>query len=504
MLQAGNRRWWALGALALIGVVVGLDLTVLNLALPTLSVALHASTGQLQWFVDAYSLVLAAALLPAGLLGDRLGRKRMLLVALAVFGLGSLACAYAPTAGLLIGARVALGLGAAFLVPLSLAVLPVLFTDAERPKAIAVVMVGTMLAYPLGPILGGWLLTRFWWGAVFLINVPIILLTFLAVALLMPESRGSAPPALDTGGILTSSAGLVALIYGTIRAGSHGWGNPLALAALAAGLLLLALFTVWERRTRQPLVDLGLFTSAGFTWGTILTAIVSFAMFGILFALPQYFQEVRGIDALGTGVRILPMIGGLLIGAPLADRLAGWIGRKASVALGFGILAAALALGASTGLHTESTFAVIWLAQGGMGLGFALPTAMDAALGALSAERSGVGSALIQAVRQAAASIGVAILGSVLDSAYHSGLHVGGLPPTAAAAIRQSVAAGAAAARSLDSPALLAMVHTAFVFGLDLMLAVCGALAAAGMVLALSFLPRHGRGIAEAEGRRAE
>lgn len=504
MAQSGGRRWWALAALSLVGVIVGLDLTVLNLALPTLALALHASTGQLQWFIDAYSLVLAAALLPAGLLGDRYGRKRVLILALAVFGAGSLVCAYAPSPGVLVAARALLGLGAAFLIPLSLSVLPVLFTDAERPRAIAVVMVGTMLAYPLGPILGGWLLTRYWWGSVFLINVPVVVLALFAVGLLMPESRGEERRSLDGGGILASSAGLVALIYGAIRVGSRGWGDAGTLLALAAGIALLSGFTLWERRMRQPLVDLDLFRSRGFTWGTILTAVVSFAMFGILFALPQYFQEVRGVDALGSGVRMLPLIAGLLIGAPTADRLAARAGVRGAVALGFGILAVALGLGATTDMASGGAFGAAWLAVGGLGLGFAMPTAMDAALGALSAERSGVGSALIQAVRQAAASIGVAILGSVLNSAYRGRLHAAGVPAAAAGAVRESVSAGVAVARRLGSAALLQTVRSAFVHGMDVMLWICGGLAAAGVVLALAFLPRSARDVAEKDPVRSE
>src|SRR6266851_6690692 len=180
LASTGTRRWWALAALALSVLVVGLDLFVLNLALPTLSSDLHASSGDLQWFVDAYSLVLAAALLPAGLLGDRIGRKRLLAVALALFGLASLACAYATSAGELIAARAVLGLAAAVILPLSLAVLPVLFTPAERPRAIAAVGGATFLGYPIGPILGGWLLDHFWWGSVFLINIPVVVIAIVA------------------------------------------------------------------------------------------------------------------------------------------------------------------------------------------------------------------------------------------------------------------------------------------------------------------------------------
>jgi MFS family permease len=197
MSNTERRRWLALGALALSVLVVGLDLTVLNLALPTLGTDLHASTSDLQWFVDAYSLVLAAALLPAGLLGDRLGRKKMLIGALVLFGVASLACAYSRSSAELVAARALLGVGAAVIMPLSLAVLPVLFRPEERQKAIAVVMSAVFIGYPLGPLLGGWLLDNFWWGSVFLINVPVIVLALVAVALLMPESRSERRPRVD-------------------------------------------------------------------------------------------------------------------------------------------------------------------------------------------------------------------------------------------------------------------------------------------------------------------
>src|SRR5215469_12471418 len=221
----GRRRWWALGALALSVLVVGLDLFVLSLALPTLAVDLHASTGELQWFVDSYSLVLAAALLPAGLLGDRIGRKKLLIGALVTFGIASLACAYSSSTGELIAARSVLGLAAAVILPLALAVLPVMFTPAERPRAIAIVGGATFVGYPLGPILGGWLLDNYWWGSVFLINVPIVVIAVIAVTWLMPESRSEHRPRIDVVGTVLSSAGLTALTYGFIAAGQHGWSS---------------------------------------------------------------------------------------------------------------------------------------------------------------------------------------------------------------------------------------------------------------------------------------
>ena len=231
--------------------VVGLDLTVLNLALPVLSAQLHASTTDLQWFSASYSLVLAAALLPAGLLGDRVGRKKMLLIALVVFGASSAACAFAGSPGELIAARAVLGLGAAVIFPMSIAVLPVLFTPDEQPRAIAVVMGATFLAFPIGPLLGGWLLDNFWWGSVFLINVPVVVLALVAVGLLMPESHGARSRRIDVPGIVLSSLGLAGLTYGCIKAGANGWGNPVALVTILGGVAVLAVFVAWERRARR-------------------------------------------------------------------------------------------------------------------------------------------------------------------------------------------------------------------------------------------------------------
>ena len=496
-MAAGRRRWWALGALAVSGRVVGLDLTVLNLALPTLAVGLHVTNGGvLQWFVVSYSLVFAAMLLPAGLLGDRYGRKKLLLVALVVFGVASLACAYSTSAGQLIAARALLGLGAAFIVPLSVAVIPVLFSEDERQRAITVVMGMTMVAYPIGPILGGWLLTHFWWGSVFLINVPVIAVALVAVALLMPESRSSHRARIDYVGVLLSSVGLTVLSYGLIEAGQKGWGDAVNLLAMAVGVLVIVAFVAWERavprrRTARPLIDLTLFRSRGFTWGTILATLVSFAMFGLLFTVPTYYEAIVGVGPLGAGVRLLPMIGGLVIGAVLADRLARSVGGKLTVAWGFLLLAAGLLMGALTTVGSGYGYAAVWVVVIGAGLGFALPGAMNAALGALSAERSGVGSALIMALRQVGGTFGVAILGSILSSAYRSGLQAVVVPAGLAATVRDSVSEGVAVAHKLASVALFDTVRAAFVHAMDVMLVVCTAIAVVGIVLALVFLPKR-------------
>jgi len=519
------RKWWALVAIAASVLVVGLDLTVLNLALPTISGDLHASTSDLQWVSDAYSLVLAAAMMPAGLLGDRFGRKKVLLTALVLFGLSSAACAYAGSVGELIAARAVLGIGAAAIFPLSLSVIPVLFAPEERQKAIALMASATFISFPIGPIVGGYLLDNFWWGSVFLINVPVVALALIAVAFLLPESRSERRPSLDVVGVILSSAGLAGLTYGFIRAGQSSWTNPAALATIAAGVVVLALLVAWERwLTRRyaddggtprgggfggirPLIELRLFRSAGFTWGTILATLVSFAMFGIFFAMPLYFQEVRGVNAMGSGLRLLPMIGGMIIGMIGGTRLAsprkgtdGAPGRppranvKVLVTVGFTLMAIMLGVGANTTISSGTGFAAIWFAGFGLGLGLAMPQTMNAALSALSAERSGSGSALISALRQVGATIGVAVLGTVLDSVYRSHLAVTHLPAASAAAAKASVVEGVSIAHRLGSAALLSSSRSAFVTGLDTMLWVCGGIAVASAILALLFLPRRAEG----------
>src|SRR6266705_206197 len=238
------RKWWALVAIAASVLAVGLDLTVLNLALPTIATDLHASTSDLQWISSAYSLVLAAVMLPAGLRGDRLGRKKVLLAALVLFGVSSAVCAYATGTGELIAARAVLGIGAAAVFPLSLSVIPVLFAPEERQRAIALMASATFISFPIGPVVGGYLLDHFWWGSVFLINVPVVALALIAVAFLLPESRSAQRPGVDVLGVILSSAGLAGLTYGFIQA---GWTDAAALGTIAAGVAVLVVLVGWER-----------------------------------------------------------------------------------------------------------------------------------------------------------------------------------------------------------------------------------------------------------------
>jgi EmrB/QacA subfamily drug resistance transporter len=487
------RRWWALGAMAVSLIVVGLDLTVLNVALPTLATDLGASTSQLQWFANAYTLVLAALLLPAGLLGDRFGQKWLLLGALVLFGAASLACSFASTPGQLIAGRAVLGIGAAFLIPLSMSLLNVLFAPGERARAMTIWVMANSLGIPLGPVIGGWLLDNYRWGSVFLINLPLVAIGAVAVAFLVPASRGHRSGKIDVPGILLSGAGLVALTYGFIAAGDRGWGDTVTLASIATGAMLIAVFVFWQTRAKDALVDLTLFRMPTFTWSTLLATLASFAMMGLLFVLPQLFQAVQGADALQTGLRLLPVIGGLMVGAKVAERLIGAVGVKATVVSGFALMTAGLAVGAFTDAADGYGFVAVWMSLVGLSIGFVLPPAMGLAMGALTPERSGAGSGLIQALRQVGGTIGVAILGTVLNSAYRDSLDVTGLPAPAADAARDSASGALAIAGQLGSPALAESAREAFVHAMHATLWTASAVALLALVLAAAFLPRGGK-----------
>ncbi|WP_018758519.1 MFS transporter [Paenibacillus terrigena] len=491
MNNQANRRWWIMGSLAIGILAVGLDMTILNLALPFLALDMHASNTELQWFADAYNLVFAAALLPAGMLGDRFGRKKMLLVGLVVFGASSLACAYAGSPWELIVGRAFLGLGAAFLVPLSMSIIPVLFAEHERSKAIAVWMMANAIGIPLGPVLGGWLLDHYAWGSVFLINIPLIVIALAAVTLFMTESSSREKQSIDGVGILTSSLGLTGITFGVIEVGERGWGDGLTLITLIGGLAFTIGFILWERRSKHPLIDLSIFRSKRFTGGMLFATLISFAMFGILFIMPQYFQGIEGVEALSAGLRILPLIGGLLVGSRVSDGLHARAGTRITITAGFCLLAIGFILGANTSIDSEYGYAAIWMTIVGLGIGLALPASMDEAMSALSMERSGVGSALLMALRQVGGTLGVAILGTVLNTGYREHMNVSGLPSADAEMIQRNLSAGVTVARQLSSNELMASVKSSFVHGMGATFWTCGAVSAAGIILTLMIVQKR-------------
>jgi EmrB/QacA subfamily drug resistance transporter len=486
---ADPRRWLALGALVASTLVISFDITVLNVALPSMAAQIHADTGDLQWIVDSYTVVFAAAMLPAGLLGDRFGRRRMLVAGLVVFLAGALIGTLAHSSGPVIAARTVMGLGGAFVMPLALSVIPSLFGPAERPKAVAITSTAMALGMPLGPIIGGSLLAHFWWGSVFLINIPLVGIGIAACVLLLPETRDPAAPRVDTITTVCAAAGLGALVYGIIEAPDRGWADPVVLLALAASVVLIIGLVLRERGVPRPMLDLTLLRRRGFVWNAVAATLVTLILTGLLFVLPSYLQTVLGHDAFGTGLRLLPMMGGLTVAARLSGALVRRFGPRPVIAAGLLVLSAAAFLGATTSSGDGYGACVAWQVPAGLGFGLAVVPAMDGALSALPRDRAGSGTGLLQTLRQTGSAIGVAVLGSLLAAGYRDRLDTRHLTGSAAHAARDSVVGAHGVAARLGDRALATSANSAYVHGMDVTIATCGGTALVAAILIALFMP---------------
>ncbi|WP_078877155.1 MFS transporter [Streptomyces sp. 150FB] len=488
-----DRRWWALGALVASMLVLGFDTTILNVALPTMAARLGATTGQQQWMADVYVVVFASLMLPAGLLGDRFGRRRMLLTGLGVFLAGSLVGAFVHSVELVIVARAAMGVGAALVMPLAMSVLPSLFrAPADRVKAVGIISAASALGLPLGPIVGGWLLEHFWWGSIFVINIPMVAISIAACVFLLPETRDPSSPKVDVLSAALTVLGLGSLIYGIIEAPGRGWGSALVVGTLTAGVLLLGALVLRERRVIRPMLDMTLLCHRGFLLNTLAATLVMFVLSGLLFLLPVYLQAVLGHDAFGTGLRLLPMMGGLLVAARTSGKLAARLGPRLVISAGLVVLAFAAFLASSTTVDSGYGTTALWLSIAGLGFGFTVVPSMDAALGALPADRAGSGSGLLLTVRQTGGAIGIALLGSLLAATYGDRLSTAGLPAAAADSARDSVVAAHIVADRLRLPDLTASANSAYVHGMDTAMVVCGIAALAAALLVAVLLPNPG------------
>jgi EmrB/QacA subfamily drug resistance transporter len=495
-------RWLGLAALTISGLVLGLDITILITAIPTLSVKLNATTDQLQWMSAAYTLSLAGFMLPAGVLGDRLGRKRLLLVGVITFGISSVVASQMTSANGLIVMRAVMGLSGAIVMPLVTSIIPAMFAEDERQRAIGISGAGAFIGLPLGPLLSGWLLTHYDWGSIFLINAPVAVIAAIGVWFFVPESKDPNPKRLDWVGAMLEVLGVTGLVYGIIEEPVHGWGHLQVAGPIIGGLLLILAFVVWQLRTRAPLVDLNLFKNRRFSLGTLAFTVVGFAMTGVMFVLTPYLQVVQGNDAQGTGLRLLPMIGAMMVGAVSTDWLAKRVGSKVMIASGFAGTAVAMFLLSRVG--ADSGYGLVALALGVMGISiaFAMIPSLDAILGTLPAGETGAGSALTRAIQNVAASFGVAVMGSILNSAYQSHLlpHLAGLPANVQAAAQSSVAVAAAIAHRLPGPIganLLRAADQAYAQGMaDVMLVTAGMALACALTMAL-LLPSSAYGRAQ-------
>ncbi len=414
-----RRRWLILGVLCASVLVVVLDGTIVNVALPTLATELGASTSQLQWIVDAYVLVFAGLLMAAGSFGDRVGRKGVMMAGLALFAAFSALGATADSPGALIAWRAAMGVGAALMFPATLAILVNVFTVAkERAVAIAVWAATAGLAVAVGPVTGGWLLEHFWWGSVLMINVPVVAVALIAIAVLVPTSRDTTIERFDPLGTLLSIAGITTLVWAVIEGPDNGWSSPRSIGAFALAATLLVAFVAWERHTDHPMLDVSVFTNLRFTAGSVAVTFAFFALMGFVFLVTQYFQFVRGYGTLEAGVRTVPFAVFTASTAPIAAKLAERIGTKRVVSAGLVSMAVGFAVAAVTGANSPYAIVVLAMLFLGGGLGLVQAPATEAIMGSVPPAKAGVGSAVNDTARELGSTLGVAIVGSVFASIY--------------------------------------------------------------------------------------
>jgi len=492
-----SRRWLTLAVLCVTSLLVSLDTTVLNAALPSIVRTLGATTSQLQWIVDAYAVVFAGLLLSMGGLGDRLGRKWLFMAGLLVFGAGSALAAYSGGADRLMVSRAIMGAGAAALMPGTLSILTNVFTEAgERVRAIGVWSGATGLGVAIGPILGGYLVTHFWWGSVFLVNVPVVVIGLIAAIWLVPNSRDQDGSRADPVGAALSFLGLGTLLWAIIEASGRGWSSPSIIGSLVAAMVMLASFVVWERHTDHPLLPLGFFRNRRYSVAIAALALTLFALLGMFFLMTQYLQSVLGYSALGAGFRIAPVAVALLVVAPISVLLARRFGTKVVVAAGLALVALGLGLLSTTSSADAYSHCIIPFAILGVGVALALAPSTESIMGSLPTGRAGVGSATNDAAMQVGGALGVGVLGTALNLRYHHILDPLLVNAGVGAPVRRVIGSSlggalavAARAPGREGTALVLEARHAFVQGMDLALIIAAGVVAVAAILVGLLLP---------------
>jgi EmrB/QacA subfamily drug resistance transporter len=492
-----NRPIPALAVICLSVFVISVDATIVNVALPTLSRELGADTAQLQWIVDAYTLVMSGLLLSAGSLSDRYGRRGWLSSGLALFAITSTVAAQASSADALIAARAAMGIGAAVIFPTTLGLITNIFTDpVPRAKAIGVwaAMVGVGVA--AGPITGGWLLEHFWWGSIFLVNVPIAVLAIIGGVLFVPTSRDPAAPRVDVPGVILSAVGVTTLVYTVIEAPTWGWGSPRVAVGFICAAIVLVAFAQWERRSTHPMLDVSVFVNRRFSGGSLAVTAGFLTLFGFIFVITQYFQFIKGYSAFETGVRLLPVAVSIAVASVLGPRVVERVGTTDVVAAGLAVFAAGLAWASTADAATPySQIAMQMLLLGG-GLGLTTAPATEAIMGSLPADKAGVGSAVNDTTRELGGTLGVAIVGSIFASIYSGRLGAASALTALPADVRSAMQRSMALAHKVigQLPAghdadIRNAVNRAFLDGLQVGSLVCAGIALAAAVIIVWLLP---------------
>ncbi|WP_432059168.1 MFS transporter [Streptomyces sp. S1] len=503
-----RRRWAILGVLMLSLLIVVLDNSILNVAVRTIAApaptGLGATQSELEWAINSYTLVFAGLLFTSGLLGDRLGRKKVLLFGITVFGIGSALAAFSGSPGELIAFRAVMGLGAAFVMPATLAVLMNVFERDEQPKAIGIWAGGVGLAIAIGPITGGLLLEHFWWGSIFLVNVPVVLLALVLMVRLVPDSRDPRPGRVDVPGVLLSVVGLVLLVYGIIRGGELAdFTDVTVLAPVLGGLAVLVGFVLHERRSDHPAIDMAYFRKPAFSAAVAAIALVFFALMGVTFFSAFYLQSVRGYSALQSGLLLLPLAVAQMAFAPRARLVVERLGARVVCAAGMLLVALGLAAFALFDASTPVwVLEVVFFLQGA-GMAHIMPPVTVAIMQALPREKAGSGSAINNTFRQVGGALGVAVLGSVLSSVYRGEIegHLDGVPAALRATAGESVEATLAVAEKLGPAGrdLVAPAYQAFLDAMHVTAIASAAIALAGAVVVAAFLPGRAQAAPDAQ-----
>src|SRR5213080_2178409 len=465
--------------LALMMVVAGV--ASLNVALPGIARDTGASQTELEWIVDAYAIVFAALLLPAGAIGDRFGRKPLLAVGLALFGAASLAALFVDSPGTLIAIRAVLGVAAALIMPVTLSVITTIFPPEERGKAVGTWVGVAAGGAVIGLLTSGILLHFFSWSSIFALNVVLAAVALAGTLLIVPATRESRPPRLDPVGTLISVLGLAAIVFGTIEGPDRGWSDPLTLAALVGGFAGVGLFIVWELNRREPMLDPRNFLRRGFGAGSLSITVQFFAFFGFLFLVLPYLQLVLGYSPLQAAAALLPMAVVVIPLSRFAPKIAGRIGVRVTGPLGLGLMATGFIVLSTLGTDASYWHLLAGLLPLGAGMALSGSPATTAIVASLPREKQGVASAINDVSRELGGALGIAVLGSILNTAYRSGVdqHTAGLPAALADKARNSVGAAQAIGHRLGAPDLVAHANSAFVHGVSLAL-----LAGAGALIA--------------------
>jgi DHA2 family multidrug resistance protein-like MFS transporter len=492
--QKYRRRWLTLGVLALSLVIIGLDNTILNVALPTLQRDLGASASELQWMVDGYVLVFAGLLLTMGALGDRFGRAGALTAGLTIFGAASLIASQTQTAGQLIAARAAMGVGGALIMPATLSIITDVFPREERGRAIGIWAGVAGAGIGLGPIVGGFLLEWFWWGSVFLVNVPIVVAALVAGYFLVPTSRDPKATPLDIPGAILSMVSISALVYAIIEGPSEGWISPIVLSGFVIAAIVGAAFLARELRTEHPMLNLSFFSNRRFSGGATAIGIGFFALFGVVFVMTQYLQFVQGYTALQAGFRTAPIAIGMMIGSSQAPRVVERVGTTRVVAAGLVLLA--LTLASYSLLTPDTTYWLLGLALvvQATAMGGVMAPSTDAVMGAVPLAKAGVASATNDVARQVSGALGVAVIGSALNSVYtsHMADAAAHLPANLAGVAGNSIGAAMGIAAQLPGQAGAALVDAArqaFVDAMGLAVFIGAGAALIGAFLVARYMP---------------